>query len=914
MPPTYPFRATALMKYKSAPGGPAFSFGAGETVRVVAAADDEGDWLEGENERGDRGVFPSSFVKALEEEQSGPAESASARNDEVEDKARETVEATPKDDTNVVEASESTPADEAGHGAESAPSPASPKADAAPANTITSPTLADVTPSPTAATDAPAKSASPPPPTKKLSGLASRIAAFNAAAAQQAPPPVAPKPKPRQWARPAAPAASSPPPADALPAPAPAPVAAPSEPAPATRSTDEAQTQTQRDFSAEDAQASISRGGGSLRDRIKALQGGLKMDQPPAPGRAPSKPWRKPSAEPEGAEENGEEEKQDEAEVLQDAVVKDERPREDETTAQSPGAEVPGFEPAEGSPFVPGSVAGDDDQEDIAPRGAPESGPTDAVKQESRAASIAAPAAVEDKEQDSTVSSVAAPVAPEEVGSAQDESTAPVDEDEEENKRANLATRMASLGGQRMGVPMPALPKRAAGPRARKAKAGAVSPAAVEVEEKALGEKDKPTEDPATTDEPVAPAGTDDAEASVVQPAQDEEQGQTGDVLASMGRGSALLSQNNDDEESHAKAPEVDDDDDFDSPAPPAPSQRSLPPRTEDAEPTRDAADSSTSAPPPPSSRPPLPPSFARQDQNESSEDLPDSGAAVRSPPAPARPLDPPAFSSGAEKIVDEPRPTAHAPEHEGTNGAPMSPPPLPKGRPPVPPAFQRQQTEQPAANEPAASPSLAEQEPESKDEDTPQHPPIPTHPAPLGEERVTTAAEDRVIAQMPEIVTPPEEAADESTASPTVNAPTTETIAQGRIEHGHEPADMGQPAWGKVEGTETPAVEMSPPALAPKTMMKEDTREKPAEQKEEEEEDEEEEDPEIARRRALAARMAKLGGRGPLMGGPMLGFGGLPPKKAAKKKPTSELAEQGDLNAAGGPKADGASDCLSGH
>ncbi|BGP26125.1 assembly of actin patch protein [Rhodotorula toruloides] len=916
MPPTYPYRATALMKYKSAPGGPAFSFGTGDELRVLAAADDEGDWLEGENGKGDKGVFPSSFVRRLDEEEGERGDSASseaagtALGDEAGQEARETVEATPRDHPDVVEASESTPADEPALAAQSSPPPASSKEDAPPTETITSPTLADVTPSSsTTRTDAPAKSASPPP-AKKPNALASRIAAFNAAAQQQTPPPVAPKPKPRQWARPAAPAASPPPPAAAPSSDAPpalAPAAAPSNSTPPAPSTDETQTQAQRDFSAEDAQESISRGGGSLRDRIKALQGGLKMEQPPAPGRGPPKPRRKPSAEPEAgngeAKDAEEGKKQDEAEILQDAVVKDERPREDETTAQSPGAEVPGFDPAESdSPFVPGSVAGDDEQ-DAGPKDEVKPVSSDAVKQESAAASIAAPATIDATEQDPTVSSVAAPVLPEEVEPVQDESAAPADEDDEDSRRANLAARMANLGGQRMGLPMPALPKRAAGPRARKAKAAGVSPAAIEVEEKALGEKDKAAEESATTDLPVAPAGTDDAEASVVEPPQDGQKEQKGDVLSSMGGASALLAQDDNEEDSSARGPV--DDGDFDSSAPPAPPRRFIPPPAGKPEPAVvDDESSDFTPPPPPSSRPHLPPSLTRED-DESTDDLPESGAAPRSPHPPARPLDPPAFSSGAETIETESRPTARESEHDSAGDAPRLLPPIPRGRPPVPPAFQRQVTEQPAAPE-----QDEEQEEEaSKDEEGPQHPPIPTHPAPLGEERVTTAAEDAVIAQMPEIVTPPEEAADESTAAPSLNAPTTETIAQGRIEDGHEPADMGQPAWGKVEGTETPAVELSPPALAPKMVAKEDTKEVPIDQTEvaaeEDDEEEEEEDPEIARRRALAARMAKLGGRGPLMGGPMLGFGGLPPKKPAKKKPTSELAEQGDLNAAGGPKPD---------
>ncbi|GJN92758.1 hypothetical protein Rhopal_005796-T1 [Rhodotorula paludigena] len=916
--PDFPYRAVAVLKYKPPPGGPAFSFKQGDTITVLAAADDDGDWLEGELADGaGKGVFPSSFVKPIDDDEG--AERAPAATG-AEGAAQETVEATSKDDTNVVEGSEATPADVSidKDAVASSPTPAPGDEDKArePAQPpVEQPSLSDVTSATTAAPPAPADiptqaartTSPPPPPAKKSNALASRIAAFNAAATAQTPnaPPV-PRAKPREWKRPAAPAAevgaapsaplpaASPPPPPASSSPS-APLAPPPELA-RISSHDSAGsgagTGGEHDFSAQDAADSISRGGGSLKDRIKALQGGgqpMRLDVPAAPGRAP-KPWKKSSATSPGAEDEAPaaDGASTEAKSLQDAVVKDERPGEEETTAQSPGAEVPGFEPAESTP-AEGSIAGDDDQ-----AARPDAG--------------AAEASAQRAPQDTTNVDEGGEPTPASVSVAKDEvETVPAAEDQpgdESHLRApEQPVEQPSLDDvtpapPKGGIPIPALPKRAAGPRARKARS------------------------PAAETPPPAPAAAPTTEAEAEQPAEGDKKG---DVLASMGGASALLAKDDDEDDDRAKAPGADDDDDFDTPAappprsappppPPAPvepaqeqksandeeldqaeepvqdvepmAEKDDDPHIDDAEET-DAPAAPTAAPPAPPARPPIPPPFVRQ-----GTDTPISGLTPRSAPPPTRLLDPPAISSGAETVTDEPRPTAVSPPSDSAGG----PPPIPKGRPPIPP--------------PMSPPPEVPGSP--KPDDHVQHPPIPTHPPAEGVSRVTTPAEDAIIAQMEDIVTPPEEAFDESTSAPEVNAETTGEIQAGRVEAGHEPAFMGLPKETRMEGVATPAMEPGNPlAAAPAVINAKleahaaqqraesgEEGQEGAEEEDEEEEEEEEEDPEVARRRALAARMAKLGGRGmmPPMFGGFGGAAGGAPKPKPKKKKTSEVAEEGEL------------------
>ncbi|GAA5940996.1 hypothetical protein JCM3775_001117 [Rhodotorula graminis] len=956
---TYPYRARAVQKYKTPPGQqPAFAFAPGADLTVLSAADDDGDWLEGELATGDKGIFPATFVEAVADDVlASPAERAPEPPTKA-SPAQATSDETPMDDTNVTQGSQPTPAavsvksDEGAAAAEpTSTTRANEPTARSPTSPVEQPTLEDVAPpaasapalapaapaaAPPSAPPAAAAKATPPPPAKKPNALASRIAAFQQAAeAQKSNTPPVPRAKPREWKP--RPAADSPAPVPA-PAVAAAPsssstAAAPSAPVPdlvRSTSSDEPAPGAVQDFSAQDAADSISRGGGSLRDRIKLLQGGagggggsggVRVDAPPPPGQAPKpKPWRRAEPEPEheqAADEGGESAK--EAAELQDTVVKDDQPGEDETTAQSPGAEVPGFEPAEATPDAPRSVDGDEQQASAEAVGntpldvanvveGSESKPAEASAARDAAARAPEHAVEQPSLADVTPAGSRVPAAAAVEGGV----SASPEEADEEAKRAAVAQRMAGLGGQRMG--MPALPKRAAGPRAaRKAKSPAVEtpPAAPEPE-------------PAPAQEP-APA----------PPVEEEEQAPKGDVLASMGGASSLLAQDDDDDE-RVQAPA--DDDDFETPAPPPPAaevknevehavELDEPPLEADEEPLAaeeygqhddgaeqerptiaeeavaalpDSAATDDGATLSPSAlRPPLPPPFVRQPTDEPrpgppTAEVPTSGLSRREPPPPSRSMDPPALASGADTIVDEPRPTAHAPDGE-------APPPPTRSRPPVP------QTQLSAVDEPS-------------DPATPQHPPVPTHPPPVGADRVTTAAEDRIIASMPEIVTPPEEAFDESTASPLVDAPSTGQIAESRAEKGHEPADMAQPVWGKVEGTQTPAaVEKADPlvpgAPPPPAMLKaaltkaqaEDVGGADGEQHEQEggedEDEAEEEDPEVARRRALAARMAKLGGQGmmPMFGG--LGGpppGGAPKKKAPVKKPTNELAEEGQLKPAG--------------
>ena len=965
--PTYPYRARAVQKYKTPPGQqPAFAFAPGADLTVLSAADDDGDWLEGELATGDKGIFPATFVEALADDNVPAPPAEDAPEPPVEPSpAQDTVQATPMDSTNVVEGSEPTPAavsvkpDDVTAAEPTSSAQADESTARSPISPVEQPTLETVapaaaTPAPAAPADAStaapppaaAAKATPPPPAKKPNALASRIAAFQAAAeAQKSDVPPVPRAKPREWKPRPATDAPTPAPAPAPPAATAAPtspVAAPSAPMPdvvRSASTDEAAAGAAQDFSAQDAADSISRGGGSLRDRIKLLQGGgaggspgVRVDAPPPPGHAPKpKPWRRaePEPEPEQEQEQAQEPEPADAEAreLVDTVVKDDKPGEDETTAQSPGAEVPGFEPAEATPDAPRSVVDDEPPAQSETLAKPpmdtanvvegsESTPAKATADQDAAARAPEQAVEQPSLDDVTPAGSRAPA------STEGDVSAPAEEHDEEAKRAAVAQRMAGLGGQRMG--MPALPKRAAGPRAvRKAKSPAV---------------ETPPPAPAPAPEP----------ASAPAPSVEEEQAPPKeDVLASMGGASSLLSQGDDgDDEERTKAPV--DDDDFETPAPPArapapaaevknevqhpveivelelaadeaplevddfvkPDERADDERPTIAEeavaalPDTAATDDGASLSPS-ALRPPVPPPFVRQPTDEPrpgppTAEVPTSGLTRREPPPPSRSMDPPALASGADTIVDEPRPTARAPEpaHDGS----AAPPPT-RGRPPVP------QTSSSTADEPSES-------------DTPQHPPVPTHPPPVGAERVTTAAEDRIIASMPEIVTPPEEAFDESTASPLVDAPSTGQIAESRAEKGHEPADMAQPVWGKVEGTQTPAaVEKADPlvpgAPPPPAMLKaalnkaqaendggvEGEQEQQQQQDEAEVEEEEEEDPEVARRRALAARMAKLGGQGmmPMFGG----FGGPPPsgapkKKAPVKKPTNELAEEGQLKPAG--------------
>ncbi|GAA5888469.1 hypothetical protein JCM5296_000640 [Sporobolomyces johnsonii] len=934
----YPYTAIATLKYRPPPtSGPSISFDKGQRITVLAAADDDGDWLEGENEQGVKGVFPATFVQRVDEEEpvkqqdGGAAVETEAatlaqKEDElvpIEASQEKGDESTAPPAPAAVESAASTVADPAPTSAEPPTSPPAP---------ARQPSLPSVdAPEPASTTP---KSA-PPPPAKKPNALAARIAAFNTAGSAPTPAPI-PRPKPAsKWSRPsppvAAPAAAEGP-SSSLPAAPPALVQSESSDSSAGKP---------KEFSAEDAKESIGKGGGSLRDRIAALQG-LKMDQPAPPGRAP-KPWKKKVVEEEAAPEEGattiKEEQADAEKNLEEAVVKDHKPNIDETTHEG---DVPGFEPAEATTeelreqvqdYKPASAKEDDSIGATAPVAASvdEPTPVDLPPSHGAPSESVEPTAVPALE-----SSSAGPKAVElEPTEGEAAPVAEAEEDSEEAKRSAIAARMAGLGGQRMGLPMPALPKRAAGPRRNKS--AAKSPAAEEpaivpvaavpaqVEQESIGEVDKQVEQVATTEEPVQESGTKEIEAEAVQPVEPAtEKGE--DVLASMGGASKLLGNDEDDEEE-----EPADIDDFDTPAPPAPPRPAGPPppaaagfeekptdlsdpeleegetqveedefaqRDEPQEEERtvgeeavealptpasaeltvddvkDEEPESLSAPPPlPASRPPMPPPFVRAPTDQPSADEGDQEKAAidnpepvtRSPPPPTRPIVPPPISTGAETITDEPRPTAKAPDALS--------PPLPDlaSRPPLPPMLAS-----------FAVPSGDERE----------HPPIPRHPAPLDKEKVTTAAEDQIMNEM-EVVTPTQEAADESTAGIEVDAPSVAHIAEGRqAEPQGGVAQSSLPQPGKTEGELSPPQQLSSGSQSPAEEKGEDEGED-----EEEEEEEEEEDPEVARRRALAARMAKLGGMNMRMGPMIPPIGGIGamggPKKTVKKKKAVKAEEE---------------------
>ncbi|GAA5957430.1 hypothetical protein JCM21900_003303 [Sporobolomyces salmonicolor] len=929
----YPYTSIAILKYRPPPtSGPSISFDQGQRITVLAAADDDGDWLEGENDQGVKGVFPATFVQRVEDEEVPVKQEDGGA-------AMETEAATlaPKED----DSTPTEPHQEKGVVPESIDPPA-PAAVGSTASTVVSPapTSAEPPTSPPAPAhqpslppvDAPEPSSeipksAPPPPAKKSNALAARIAAFNTAGSAPTPAPI-PRPKPAsKWARPSPPGPTAPADEGLSSSPAMAP------PALVRSESSDSSAGKPKEFSAEDAKESIGKGGGSLRDRIAALQG-LKLDQPAPPGRAP-KPWKKKVVEEEAAPieaatEEGtttaKEEQESAEKNLEEAVVKDNSPNIDETTGEGETPDIPGFEPAEATT--------EELREQVQDYGLAPAREDDSIGATAPvAASVDEPTAIDlpsshGAPSDSAESTARAALAEPTGGEAAP--VAEAEEDSEEARRSAIAARMAGLGGQRMGLPMPALPKRAAGPRRNKSAAKspaveepAVVPAAaapLKVEQEGVSEADEEVGQAVTSGEPVKERATEEIEAEAVQPvepATEKEKGE--DVLASMGGASKLFDTDDADEEE-----EPADLDDFDTPAPPAPPRAAAhpPPAAEGIEekPTdlrdpeleegetqveedelaqrvepqeeehavgEEAVDAlpipasaelavddvedeelETVSAPPPFSRPPMPPPFARvptdqpgaDEGEEAKAEIDDPEPATRAPPPPTRPIVPPPISTGAETITDEPRPTAKAPD------ALSSPLADPASRAPLPPMF--------------ASFAVASGE-------EPEHPPIPRHPAPLDKEKVTTAAEDQIMNEM-EVVTPTQEAADESTAGIELDAPSVAHIAEGRqAEPQGGVAQSSLPQPGKTEGEPSPPQQVSPEYQSPVEEEGEDGEE------DEEEEEEEEEDPEVARRRALAARMAKLGGMNMRMG-PMIppiggtgAMGGF--KKTGKKKKAVE-------------------------
>ncbi|KAK4050334.1 assembly of actin patch protein [Microbotryomycetes sp. JL221] len=870
MSATYPYKAGATLKYKSPPGSgsPPFSFNAGDTLTVLKAADDEGDWFEGQTIDGNKGVFPSSFVTPIEDRVDAPdTEAAAVRGG---------------DDGPVANADEPTSPVQNAAKEVTASSQA--------ANTSVA-TSAPVTESATS----PQRSTSPPEtPTKPMS-LRDKIAALEAANKQAAaaPPPVPRSSRPFVFKKPAATPAPVPPSSSGVDqsvsrgaSTSPPPAAAPL-PINATSPVDEKATTTNKAFSAEDARESIGKGG-SLKDRIAALQG-MTLDTPTAPGRAP-KPWKKKSVEVPAEEQEGQHAGPSEAVVAtepsrgddDEAEVKDDVPGVTDTTAESESAHVPGFEPAEeaeestetattsyrtqAQPFVAQPL------DDNANMDGSEPTPCDPNFDESQAG----------KQEASTA-------AIEEGSSANPGRVGGDAEEDDKDKRAAIAARMAGLGGQRVGMAMPALPKRAGPPR-RKAPAATSAPLATETTP-----NDGVDSNDGSVDKGVAAAGA---------------------AIGAAGAGGLLAATKENDDGQDAD----DDADDFDTPMLPKPTA----PAPAPAAPVVDhSTNENADVEPQLQAVEPAEPELA-DDEGESVETSPAEVAGVP-PPLPAgRPPVPPTMTTTIHDTGDdniEQLPLAMSTDGVEPGVTEATPPPIsPLTRPPIPPSFAAGQFNQDdedevAQNEdeiarqrdiavakPISSPESATSPLPAVPKSTlppvppPGRPAIPSIPATFASTSPVETEERKTPIEIPR----GEPLIVENDVQPEVEG---ETNAEpGVIDAGEE---SGQQADVEDEATAPPPPppgRPAPPVVATLgeteggAVSTESTQEQQvAEADENEQDDEEEEDPEIARRRAIAARMAKLGGMNMRMGPMIPPIGGVrKPPQATKKKSESEEQSAG--------------------
>lgn len=893
----FPYSARATSKFKSPPGSAVpFSFAVGDSLKVLAA-DDEGEWLEGETTTGSRGWFPSASIERVGEEEEQAAQPVAE-------------EPKPKQDADTTSAGvDSGPEQVEEPVIVAAAAAAAPAAAPVSASTPAAPTRQPSLPA-SSSNDTPASS--PPEVAKKPGSLRDRIAALNAQGAGAAgPPPPLPRAKPPAFKRApiptSLPSAASSAPTSEQPSVS---VSSSSSPPAVEKSGDKPA------FSAEDAKESIGKGG-SLKDRIAALQN-MTLDAPAPPGRAP-KPWKKKSVEVPVEQEEGSAEAEKPAtelsegakEDMREGQVKDELPREEETTAQSPGAEVPQFSPAsppsaspapEAHPFVAPPVKEDDDDE---------VNPISNAAQEATSPTTAAPQ--EDKETEEPV-------------------------DEETAQRSAIAARMAGLGGQRVGMAMPALPKRAGPPRRRAAAPAAAAAVASPTEEEQSpgapsAEKDDIVKQEAAVEpqggeeevaevkpvevEAVTPVGqTIDestpvnepalAEAAEQEPAHDEQDSLEREVAAPVTLGGGAQSllrsvevQDSDDEDEFdtPALPKAESDDEFDTPALPEASSpvvqptRALEPEefekeehtplgSEDVEQDHvdpvDPVETVHSAPPPPPGRPAMPP-----------------------PPPPAQP---PRDDSDEEQVeedeAEEPRKPDLSIETAQLDDSPLindaSPTPTSPATasrpaiPAIPASFAAARPSAPAKERLVIPRSVAPEEEEDGDVVS-----VPTSPA---------TAHRPAIPGIPASFAPP---------SPAKMQP----IMPLRQPEPEEEDEEEEEQYADVQGTPqgeavdspmdpalpprvAPAVPKAMPPPPPSAAAQEEEEPQQAEAGDEQEE-EDEEDPEVARRAALAARMAKLGGMNMRMGMPMPPVGGMR-KPATKKKsaPLEEASEPGELPA----------------
>lgn len=809
--------------------------------------DEDDDWVKGRLSDGTEGVFPASFVQKIES--SPPAQASAPAPAEAQTEHR--VEGPTSAISAPVQAQSSGPNTTSSTHTSSRVE--QPVATPAVAKAASPPSVSGVTP------DAPAKPQS----------LKDRIAALNAAGAgAAAPPPPMPRAKPAAFKRPAVTAPAAERSSESAPATSPTTgtsSANPLSPVPIDASSSSGDVErgstSNPAFSAEDAKASIG-AGGSLKERMARLQA-MSLDTPPEPGRAP-KPWKKKSVEVPAAEKDN---------VEADGHVKDELPGVEDKTCESEDA-APGFEPA----------TPDEEKTESAAQ-APVS------NQEVGGMCVAQPLQDDDEldpEHEKKDFGHALPTAPQ----AGDESAAELAEEDEATKRAAIAARMAGLGGQRMGMAMPALPKRAGPPRRRGAGAGAAAttaapastPAEASAVESSVPGQSSVSDVPPSSNE-LASGYEEDIEDAAATP-QDESSsnvlglGTAASAGAGLVGGGSLASTLGKDKDLVSAAAE-DDDDDFDTPALPETSSPILSPVSsvlaepeqpialdkvspeeeealiadDEAEAGEDPADAETFAPvsvakppgrpaappPPPPAQPPYPGSDAEQDEDDG-------------------------FEGPSSRAGIVPAPLNVAPEIVDPGVTEVSPPtsPVSTGRPPIPvvpmsfaapsPPLEKKSIEIPRG-EPEVFESIAPTRSSDAEQQEQGPPPIPAGrppvpdagrpaklPVPMPAHEASDVRDDdetqAVPPPMPRTTLPPPPPTVEPSASATVDDGTAEEASAVRSE--------------PIADTQTA-----------------------------DDFEDEDEDPEIARRRAIAARMAKLGGVNMRM--PM--FGAMPPPKPAKKK-----------------------------
>ncbi|KAH9824140.1 hypothetical protein DFH28DRAFT_944641 [Melampsora americana] len=302
MSTVYPYRARAMMRFKAQDGQ--FVLSPDQVVTVTAITDEDGDWVNVENDEGQSGSVPSGFLVAIEDQvkevgekdqlaatpmvksASGsielPTSTTAVSPPSLEPEAVLSNPSKPPTEIEPTEAISTIPKLESAE-QPSVPPNAGPTDPPVSAQTSSKPEEVASTPS----------TLPPPPPPSKPNALRDRIAMFNkapSASQPAAPGPLRPKPplarKPLNMPPPAPPVSTS----DGK------------EDTPATAEGNSFQSNAPTGMSAADAEESV-RAGGSLKDRIRLLQQQQQQaseasDATPPAAPKPKREWKRPVAPP----------------------------------------------------------------------------------------------------------------------------------------------------------------------------------------------------------------------------------------------------------------------------------------------------------------------------------------------------------------------------------------------------------------------------------------------------------------------------------------------------------------------------------------------------------------------------------------------------------------------------------------